>query len=281
MFRYFDKAHGQDYHIHYVPSEGVAQTEDLIALALLNRANGTRLHVVHTLRAVTDIIRAYDSGAIPEETLVAVSESSMTKMAELQKDADKALEQFMNAAKTATAIGQLPDDYVKSIKQGTSIQARLNETEKMVREMADYAKKRDPRYPLTVAEIPDFPCSTFESLLTQIDGGRLIVRRLSLDLNFELLDRIAGTGASRPAHYWGYFAFGVPLISLILCFAVSVWWIFGLFAFFIGFSMSKSSYTHVLLRTVEESETKFCFAYFAGQVCVYDTVTRREYFWKR
>lgn len=138
----------------------------------------------------------------------------------------------------------------------------------------------DPNYPLTVADIPTFPFSTFEEMRIAVRTGRFAIARFSFHQDLMILGLVAP--GAKVAYLLSMLAtYLVPLICVALAFAVSGWFWLGLLYFFIGVRVTTSIWRTAIVSAAMQSELAFCFLFYTSKINAYDLTVSREYEWQQ
>ena len=149
-----------------------------------------------------------------------------------------------------------------------------------VLQLADALRAKGHPIPKAIAEIPGFPCRTFDDLQDALEVGRLLLTRLSFNYD-HITFRLIATGGERVrANLYMYGTILITIASVVLAVMYSWWWLFGVAVLFIGFRKTKSLYNRVIFRAASSSETIFCYLYFSGQVSVSTPDNQQSFYWK-
>jgi hypothetical protein len=104
--------------VYYLPQEVSDQLEDTIAATLCLRHDGTRVHITHSLQALAKTVEDYDSGELPPEQLVTVSDAAMVRARAQSSHVEHGLKDFVAALKTKSETGEYPDGFIERIRGG-------------------------------------------------------------------------------------------------------------------------------------------------------------------
>jgi hypothetical protein len=141
-------------------------------------------------------------------------------------------------------------------------------------------KKVDPSVPTSISQIPGFPFSDFVEMQKAIRAHRFVIAKFSFHQDFDILKLVSS--ASRYLYLVSMLAtFIVPLISVILAFAISHLFWFGLLYFIIGSRITTRVWKNAILRAAYSSEYAFCLLFYASKINAYDLADSTEYEWQQ
>lgn len=165
-----------------------------------------------------------------------------------------------------------------------------NEIEREIAFLADTLETELGRFPRTVGEIPGFPYSNFKdlSLAFATKELRLILKRYSqtsasnkfLATAFQRIFEILATPSERfRMNIYGPSWIFIPIISLVLGYFTSWWFILINFLILVFMSCANKLLNLVIYRGAFDSELVFCFLYRIGLVCVTTADLKKFYNW--
>jgi len=155
-----------------------------------------------------------------------------------------------------------------------------NEIEREIAQMADALETKRGRFPRRVGEIPGcFPYSNFKGLLLAFETKELLLQRFAYELLNFAFDTLATPSERFRMYVYGSSWIFIPLISLVLGYFASWWFILINLLILVFMSRAKKLYNRVIYRGAFDSELVFCFLYCTGQVCVTTADFEKTYYW--
>ena len=150
-----------------------------------------------------------------------------------------------------------------------------------IRLLVENLRRNGKQVPARLSEIPDFPYSQFDQLQAAILSGAVQMKRFPFHYDARLFDLLASPFQCFLSTFYTAVAFFlVPLISIVMAFVHSWWWLLGISAIAVGLSRKKRLYNRVMLSSAFQSEAVFSFLYFVRQVCII-SANYRTYYWGR
>ncbi len=149
-------------------------------------------------------------------------------------------------------------------------------------QLAQVAKRlvaADPKYPLSISQIPTFPYRTFSDMVAATRCHEFKVARFSFQQDADVLRLLCPQHATIHSISVGA-TFLIPLVSIGLAFTVSHWFWLGLLYFFVGSRITTRIWTSGILEAAMSSESAFCFLFYASKINCYDVKSRKEYEWQ-
>ena len=141
-------------------------------------------------------------------------------------------------------------------------------------------RKVDSRVPFSISEIPSFPFANFKDMQEAIRSGSCGIVKFSFHPDPHILGLVS---PNRKVLYQvlSLAMFVVPVISIVLAFAVSHWFWFGLLYFIVGARLVTRVWKNSILRAAHKSESAFCLLFYTSKINAYDLETSTEYEWQQ
>jgi hypothetical protein len=153
------------------------------------------------------------------------------------------------------------------------------ETNPSLEKVIARVRDSDASYPASIAAIPTFPFRLFADMQAAVQARRFSISRFAFAQEPQILELVAPSSAR--LHTFSTVAtFLIPLASLILSFAVSGWFAFGLLYFIVGTRLTTRIWASSILRAAIQSEQAFCFLFYCSKINCYDLTTKSEYEWQ-
>jgi hypothetical protein len=148
-----------------------------------------------------------------------------------------------------------------------------------LKKVAARVRESDPSYPASISAISTFPFKRFTDMQAAVQARQFSIARFAFVQEPQILELVAPSSA-RLHNISSVATFLIPLASLILSFAVSGWFAFGLLYFIVGTRVTSNIWASSILRAAYHSEEAFCFLFYCSKINCYDLTTRSEYEWQ-
>ena len=136
--------------------------------------------------------------------------------------------------------------------------------------------------PTSVSQLPDFPYSDFSSLMTDFKVEDAWLLRFSYAMDPSLLSLLGSGELKLKSNIGMLLAYGGPVVSLVLCFVFSWWFLVAIPICLIwGMSLTKQAYNSAIFSAAFSDEIAFCFLYFIGQVSLRILGTDEQIYYKQ
>ena len=113
--------------------------------------------------------------------------------------------------------------------------------------VAETMRQQGKPFPTAIREIPDVPFQSFEELLSAIRAGSVILQRFSTHFDSNIFEMVATPFQRNLNTLLIGSAFILPVVSVVLAFVFSWWWLFGLLLFPFALGRAKRLYNRVVL----------------------------------
>jgi hypothetical protein len=147
-------------------------------------------------------------------------------------------------------------------------------------DISNQLRRKGKNIPMAISEIPDFPFSTFDSLVDSIRSGEMMIQRFAFEYVTDIFDILADPLERMLFTSYLIIAYGGPIVSIALAIFVSWWCLIGLLSFPIFVTRNKPLYNRVILRSGIRSEPVFCFLYYVKQISIITSDFKTKYYWK-
>lgn len=151
--------------------------------------------------------------------------------------------------------------------------------EKRIVELIENLKQKDKIIPVTVETIPNIPFSKFEELRQAILSRKILIQRFVFEYLAWLFKILANPVEKFLSNFYIGLSFIGPIVSIILVFTHSWWWLFGIIVFPICMSKNKHLYNKVIYASAVNSEVIFCFLYYIRQISLTSIDYSTTYYW--
>ena len=139
--------------------------------------------------------------------------------------------------------------------------------DKALDQLTDAMRQKGHSIPKTIGEVADFPYSQFEGFKGDFFNGKARIYRYRIQHDDTIFGILASRSEKGLLNFYWAFSIIFPIISVVLCFLISWWWLFGVLGLFAGISRAKRLYNRVIFYSALRSEREFCVLYFSGQIC--------------
>jgi|GEM_PF-6644372 len=110
------RSDGTNFHAYLIDPADIPKQREYIEMLPLHRMNGSRIHVVTSSGELQQLIRAYDSGGLPPETIIRVSDDDQKNV---QHDESlKRVKATMDGFQKELLSGKLSSKTIETIKSG-------------------------------------------------------------------------------------------------------------------------------------------------------------------
>jgi hypothetical protein len=154
-----------------------------------------------------------------------------------------------------------------------------NEIEQKIAFLADTLETKHGHFPRSVGEVPGFPYSNFKDLLLAFETKELLLQRFAYELLNAAFEILATPSERFRMNVYSSSWIFIPIISLVLGYFTSWWFILINLLILVLMSRAKKLYNRVIYRGAFGSELVFCFLYRTGQVCVTTANFKKSYHW--
>lgn len=138
----------------------------------------------------------------------------------------------------------------------------------------------DPQFPTSISQIPTFPFTSFGEMQKAIAAGKFAIAKFSFHHDPTILGLVS-PGRSLFYTVSMLASYLVPIVSIVLAFAVSHWFWLGLLYFFIGARLTGSIWKTSILKAAYSSESAFCLLFYTSKINAYDLTNAAEYEWQQ
>jgi hypothetical protein len=159
---------------------------------------------------------------------------------------------------------------------------QIEKIENKIVKRVELAKEKSHFIPLSFKELNnDIPYKSFNEFKDELILGNVIIHKFKFGLDYSVVYYLFSNWIDVLRFY--FFLIMVylsPLISIILSFKHSLWWLVGVLFFPIIFSkLMKRLYSSYLFYAASNSEIAFSFLFFLREISIKDFKT--DYYWKK
>ena len=155
-------------------------------------------------------------------------------------------------------------------------QKHSKEVERRIYEVITIFKERGKNVPVIIQDIPQLPVKNYEELKKRISENKLIIWSLN-NFNSTTFAMLASPFEMFLTYTKMFFHYLIPIISIVLSFFVSWWFLLGILFFPLATVFGKRLYASVILHAAYHSELLFCFLCFLGEIKL--TTFNLDEFW--
>ena len=156
----------------------------------------------------------------------------------------------------------------------------MNNNESLIDRLAEKLESKDPKYPKTVSDIPDFPYSSYAEMISATKEGAFRISKFSYNQEFDAL-RIVNPKWAMPYTISVLATFLVPILSIAMAFIVSHWFWLGLIYFILGGMLTSRIWSIATISAAKSSEKAFCFLFYCSAICCHYLKSGHEYEWRQ
>lgn len=119
----------------------------------------------------------------------------------------------------------------------------------------------DVDYPQKNEELENFPYSDWSKLRTDMTFGRILEQKFSFTYPTKIYNTIVTKSEIIQLRFTMFLTYFIPLLSLVIAFTNSFWYLLGIAYFFRGTYKTKKVFNNVILKYSVEFEEVFSILY--------------------